>query len=105
MNELGSRKLPPGVADDAMPHTAVDPLWATGRITLLGDAIHATPLTLDEGANLALRDAQLLTQQLKTATHGEQPCCPRSPPMGRACDNTPPLSPAPRSRHLGPFAY
>lgn len=38
--------------------------WTPGRVTLAGDAIHAMPPSLGVGANLALRDAQLLAETL-----------------------------------------
>jgi len=47
----------------------VDP-WPTGRITLLGDAIHATTPAGGTGANVALRDAALLTEYLTMADRG-----------------------------------
>ena len=47
--------------------------WQTTRITLLGDAIHSMTPFRGIGANTALRDAQLLSQNLITAakTHGD----------------------------------
>lgn len=46
--------------------------WATRRITLLGDAIHSMPPTRGIGGNTALRDAQLLCEQLIAAKSGER---------------------------------
>ncbi|MEV4148722.1 NAD(P)/FAD-dependent oxidoreductase [Amycolatopsis sp. NPDC049691] len=43
--------------------------WAPGPVTLLGDAIHATSPTGGNGANTALRDADLLRRRL---TEGRQ---------------------------------
>jgi salicylate hydroxylase len=45
--------------------------WPPSRVTLLGDAAHAMLPTLGMGANLALRDAQQLSEQLCRAGHGE----------------------------------
>ena len=47
------------------------PAWAPSRVTLIGDAAHAMLPTLGMGANLALRDARLLLEQLTTASRGE----------------------------------
>jgi 2-polyprenyl-6-methoxyphenol hydroxylase-like FAD-dependent oxidoreductase len=38
--------------------------WPPSRVTRIGDAAHAMLRTLGMGANLALRDARLLTRQL-----------------------------------------
>ncbi len=46
--------------------------WAPGPVTLLGDAIHATSLTGGNGANTALRDADLLRRCLIEANEGHQ---------------------------------
>ncbi|HEY3514145.1 FAD-dependent monooxygenase [Kribbella sp. NPDC051137] len=44
--------------------------WAPGPVTLLGDAIHATSPTGGNGANTALRDADLLRRSLIAADEG-----------------------------------
>ncbi|MEA5362590.1 NAD(P)/FAD-dependent oxidoreductase [Amycolatopsis sp., V23-08] len=46
--------------------------WAAGPVTLLGDAIHATSPTGGNGANTALRDADLLRRCLVKADEGRQ---------------------------------
>jgi 2-polyprenyl-6-methoxyphenol hydroxylase-like FAD-dependent oxidoreductase len=46
------------------------PPWPTGRATLLGDAIHAMTPAAGLGANTALRDAALLTDQLAAVNRG-----------------------------------
>jgi salicylate hydroxylase len=45
--------------------------WQPSRVTLIGDAAHAMLPTLGMGANLALRDARLLTEQLTGLEHGD----------------------------------
>jgi salicylate hydroxylase len=47
--------------------------WTTKRITLIGDAIHSMPPTRGIGGNTALRDAQLLCDQLIAAVSAERP--------------------------------
>ena len=47
----------------------VDP-WPASRVTLLGDAIHATTPVGGTGANTALRDAALLTRYLSEVNEG-----------------------------------
>ena len=46
--------------------------WAPGPVTLLGDAIHATSPTGGNGANTALRDADLLRRCLLQVAEGNQ---------------------------------
>jgi 2-polyprenyl-6-methoxyphenol hydroxylase-like FAD-dependent oxidoreductase len=43
--------------------------WADGRMTLLGDAAHATLQSLAQGAGMALEDAALLTSFLANSPH------------------------------------
>jgi 2-polyprenyl-6-methoxyphenol hydroxylase-like FAD-dependent oxidoreductase len=47
------------------------PPWEPSRVTLVGDAAHAMLPTLGLGANLALRDAASLLDQLSAAARGE----------------------------------
>src|SRR5262249_45065486 len=46
------------------------PDWPTGRVTLLGDAVHATTPVGGTGANTALRDAALLSTRLREVARG-----------------------------------
>ena len=46
------------------------PAWPPSRVTLLGDAIHAMSPARGSGANTALRDAALLTEELTAAARG-----------------------------------
>ena len=55
--------------------TPVEP-WPTGRVTLLGDAIHNMTPMAGIGANTALRDADLLRRQLIAVASGEQDLVP-----------------------------
>ena len=52
-------------------HLDPAPAWAPSRVTLIGDAAHAMLPTLGLGANLALRDARQLVDQLTSASRGE----------------------------------
>jgi 2-polyprenyl-6-methoxyphenol hydroxylase-like FAD-dependent oxidoreductase len=47
--------------------------WPSGRVTLIGDAIHAMTPYRGIGANIALKDAVRLRDALVAAQHGEQP--------------------------------
>jgi salicylate hydroxylase len=53
----------------------VDP-WQTGRVTLLGDAIHNMTPMAGVGANTAVRDADLLRRQLIAVASGERELVP-----------------------------
>jgi 2-polyprenyl-6-methoxyphenol hydroxylase-like FAD-dependent oxidoreductase len=46
--------------------------WATGRVTLLGDALHNMTPFRGIGANTALRDAALLRDTLSSVSRGER---------------------------------
>jgi 2-polyprenyl-6-methoxyphenol hydroxylase-like FAD-dependent oxidoreductase len=48
------------------------PPWEPSRVTLIGDAAHAMLPTLGLGANLALRDAARLLDQLSAAARGQR---------------------------------
>jgi 2-polyprenyl-6-methoxyphenol hydroxylase-like FAD-dependent oxidoreductase len=47
--------------------------WPTGRVTLIGDAIHSMTPYRGIGGNVALRDASLLCRELAAADRGERP--------------------------------
>jgi 2-polyprenyl-6-methoxyphenol hydroxylase-like FAD-dependent oxidoreductase len=49
------------------------PAWRTSRVTLVGDSIHAMLPTLGKGANMAMRNAAVLREQLVAAAAGERP--------------------------------
>lgn len=49
------------------------PAWESSRVTLVGDAIHAMLPTLGKGANMAMRNAAVLRDQLAAADRGERP--------------------------------
>jgi 2-polyprenyl-6-methoxyphenol hydroxylase-like FAD-dependent oxidoreductase len=46
------------------------PAWRPGNVTVMGDAIHAMPPMLGDGANSALLDAAALAAALTTVAHG-----------------------------------
>lgn len=47
--------------------------WPTGRVTLIGDAIHSMTPYRGIGGNVALRDASLLARKLAATGRGEMP--------------------------------
>jgi salicylate hydroxylase len=57
------------------PFRRLDPTppWRASRVTLVGDAIHAMLPTLGKGANMAMRNAAVLRDQLVAAARGERP--------------------------------
>jgi len=58
----------------AQIHTSVKPEpWTPTAVTLLGDAIHSMTPYRGIGANVALRDAELLSQKISGADAGELP--------------------------------
>jgi 2-polyprenyl-6-methoxyphenol hydroxylase-like FAD-dependent oxidoreductase len=59
----------------AFPFAAAPPAspWASSTVTLLGDAIHSMPPAGGNGANMALRDASLLSRSLAAAARGDTP--------------------------------
>jgi 2-polyprenyl-6-methoxyphenol hydroxylase-like FAD-dependent oxidoreductase len=59
----------------AFPFAAAPPAprWASSTVTLLGDAIHSMPPAGGNGANMALRDASLLSRSLAAAARGDVP--------------------------------
>jgi 2-polyprenyl-6-methoxyphenol hydroxylase-like FAD-dependent oxidoreductase len=57
----------------AFPFAAAPPPghWAASTVTLLGDAVHSMPPAGGTGANMALRDASLLSRNLTAAARGD----------------------------------
>jgi 2-polyprenyl-6-methoxyphenol hydroxylase-like FAD-dependent oxidoreductase len=57
----------------AIPFGFLEPAedWQPSRVTVIGDAAHGMLPTLGMGANLALNDAALLTDQLERVARGE----------------------------------
>jgi 2-polyprenyl-6-methoxyphenol hydroxylase-like FAD-dependent oxidoreductase len=49
------------------------PRWVPSQVTLVGDAIHSMTPFRGIGANVALRDASLLSQELIAMHRGERP--------------------------------
>ncbi len=49
------------------------PVWPSSRVTLVGDSIGAMLPTLGKGANMAMRNAGVLRDQLVAAARGERP--------------------------------
>ena len=56
------------------PFRRLDPTppWPASRVTLVGDAIHAMLPTLGKGANMAMRNAAVLRDQIAAADRGER---------------------------------
>ncbi|MFB7176952.1 FAD-dependent oxidoreductase [Streptomyces sp. NPDC056257] len=75
MLEVIARADPPSVAayrfNAASTRATELAPWPAGRITALGDAVHATPPTAGMGAGAAIRDAAALVQHLGRVTDGE----------------------------------
>ncbi|WET76796.1 NAD(P)/FAD-dependent oxidoreductase [Amycolatopsis sp. QT-25] len=62
----------------SFPYFAADPTkglmpWPAGRVTALGDAVHAMPPTGGRGAATAVRDADLLTERIIDVHRGVTP--------------------------------
>lgn len=57
------------------PFRRLDPTppWPSSRVTLVGDSINAMLPTLGKGANMAMRNAAVLRDQLAAAARGERP--------------------------------
>lgn len=57
------------------PFRRLDPTppWPVSRVTYVGDSIHAMLPTLGKGANMAMRNAALLRDQLCAAARGQRP--------------------------------
>ncbi|WP_369053416.1 FAD-dependent oxidoreductase [Kineococcus terrestris] len=60
----------PFVVGPASPREAAP--WPAGRVTALGDAVHATPPTAGKGAGTAIVDASVLVRELLAHRAGER---------------------------------
>jgi 2-polyprenyl-6-methoxyphenol hydroxylase-like FAD-dependent oxidoreductase len=58
-----------------LPHTE---RWGEGRVTLLGDAAHATTPNLGQGGGMAIEDAVVLAQSLSSGDGGDVAECLRA---------------------------
>ncbi|AXB45485.1 FAD-dependent oxidoreductase [Amycolatopsis albispora] len=71
MLEVIERSAPETVAAFRFHAASIDAAdlapWPAGRVTALGDAVHATPPTAGQGAGAAIRDAAGLIEQLGSA--------------------------------------
>ncbi|WP_143218965.1 FAD-dependent oxidoreductase [Actinokineospora bangkokensis] len=79
----------PAGAVTRFPFHAVDPAadltpWQAGRVTALGDAVHAMPPTGGQGAGTAIRDAWLLASSLAAADVDTIPLAVRDYQRGMA---------------------
>lgn len=76
MLEVMAESEPEGVAAFRFHAASTDARalapWPAGRVTALGDAVHATPPTAGMGAGVAIRDAADLTRQLGRVREGEK---------------------------------
>jgi len=52
--------IPADIEETALPR------WFAGRVVLLGDAAHAMTRNLGQGAGMAVEDAYVLAEQLRT---------------------------------------
>jgi 2-polyprenyl-6-methoxyphenol hydroxylase-like FAD-dependent oxidoreductase len=68
--EMVRRSDPRSLFPVGIRAAAAVPPWPSGRVTLLGDAIHATTPAGGTGANVALRDAAVLSEELAAVDQG-----------------------------------
>lgn len=64
--DMVDRARPEDLFTTRLRYVQAPDTWTPSRVTLAGDAVHAMPPTLGVGANLALRDAQVLADALRT---------------------------------------